>query len=282
MPPKKTKVLKTKSALDALKSAEKSRNFFEFKDGFLVPKPGIRPTNQNTAKVQEKSRNALIKHVPDRKILRKITKRYERGVAKKIKLSKMNGGKGLHMAHVVSAKALATLEADMINLARHETDPAKRSEIIADLEEWATGHISSDAEDSEKEKIRTNLRKAATPGEDDASSSAHASHALLRLNPSSRNLVGGDGSTNSGIGQHEDEPLDRAGNPLPHTHKRVLAFWEIVGKYGLNSGGKYEEFRPRMVNGQQMRSTLPDDEVAAQSDDNDDASWSEEDALGPE
>lgn len=240
-----------------LEQTREASNYFTSKTQKMVPIPSQRPSNQDGLAVQRKSAEALRNNLEKAKIP-KITKKFLAGVDNGTKLSKMFGDGGLHMAHGVSAKALATLQADMINLARRAPNRKEQARILADLDEWVTGHISSDAEGEDKQELKDNIRTAVQSARWKVATAA-ASRALLRLNRSSRNLTGGHGKTNSRIGPHQDEPRDTAGVPFPHMAKRMNAFWDLVGKYNLNSKGGYNQFLPMIDdNGEQVRSTLPD------------------------
>jgi hypothetical protein len=164
-----------------------------------------RPSNQNSPKVQRRAAQKT-RSIPNANKKRGMV-RFENEVGK-LSLKKMNGGRGVDMAHVSSANELGKLlarNAERYSNAKKLKDKTRVSDAV---DTFASGYISSDAEDAPEVKLM--VRKAFPPNGGVIDLDA-LSWLLVRFNRVTRNLFGGDASTNRSIGYRRDIPTLKDG-----------------------------------------------------------------------
>lgn len=180
-------------------------------------RPGVRPGNQNTRKVVNKSADLIERRIPSGQ-RRDTTRAFLQGARKRLRLSDMNAGEGLHMAHGRSVDELKQTGVAVLNAAL-KASPARRQRIAEEFGAFAAGWISSDAEDAPT--VRTLARAMAT-SRSKATQVKAMDKLLPRFNRVSRNLVGADPKKNIQQGSAQDLPLQRDGKVFPHAEVRSL------------------------------------------------------------
>jgi hypothetical protein len=180
--------------------------------------PGARPGNQNSRRVVRKTAGLIEATVP-RAQQRDTTLAFIAGAKAGHGLSKMNSGKGLHMAHGRSVDELKKTMVAVLNEVS-AADPARRDRAASAFVEFTTGYVSSDAEDADAEDVRANARRMVAARATPAARLAPFDRILRRLNRVSRNLAGGDPATNSGLGNAQDLATRRDHQVFRHMLRR--------------------------------------------------------------
>jgi hypothetical protein len=239
-----TKATAKKQSVSAPKKKKSNKNapapkamstFFNFDPATTTfsGAPKKRPTNQNSWKVVTKTSENIDQKIPKGK-LRDTTRIFQKDVSKGTALSDMNSGAGFQMAHVRSADELKqTLAAVLTTASSTKLTAAKRQALADRVDSVADGYISSDAEDSDRKRVRT-MGRVLTSQHVTPRKRAHAAAFLLRRwNRSSRMLVGADPSTNMSIGSRQDQPTTRDGKVFPHALKRSKLLDSLQDHLGM-------------------------------------------------
>lgn len=194
---------------------------------------GKRPTNQNRRGVVTKT-SKKIAQVFSKANLRDTTRSFQEGVSKKVPLSQMNSGVGLQMAHVRSADEWKHTLAEVMNMTSSKNlKPAKRKKVVNNFIETTDGYISSDAEDSDRKRVRTASKVVADPHAAPKQRAQESAYLLDRLSKTSRMLVGADPSTNMWIQSRQDLPTTRDGKVFPYSLKRSRMLDSLQDDLGM-------------------------------------------------
>ena len=214
--------------------------------GNIIPSDS-RPNNQSSRRVQVKSAKKQENTTP-KNLRRNSANIFISDVGKNKKLSAMNGGHGVDMSHVISAHELASGLSSVMTEYINEKDKKKRTLIKKRVDNAVTDMLSSDDEDGDLDKTRALASDIfQVNGTVDLSA---ASKVVARMNRSSRNLFGGDASTNRKIGYRRDIPTDKHSNIIGYVLKRLNSFTKYIW-----GGATPAEYNPLQVKGKPISST---------------------------
>jgi hypothetical protein len=211
--------------------------------------PGKRPGNQSSAANVRKVVEWISESVPANlrhTIQQHFIDSYNRGD----KLSEMNDGEGIDIAHVVSAQELKEIVTGMLNVAtrlKKSSSPSAFTRFQETSTDFASGFITTDAsdEDEVEDTVDTIIRGTT------AKQRAEAADALLsRLNRVRKNLIGGDASTNRAIAEDRDVWTQSDGTVVEPVEKRLKLVHTVSSEFGL------QEKQPMVKMGKAVTSTF--------------------------
>ncbi len=189
---------------------------------------GVRPSNQSYITTVRNVAEWIIEAVPVA-MRHTIQKRFLEE-ADSIGLSKMNGGKGIDMAHVISIAEIGGLVTAMLNVRSVVHLAAKQTEKMQAARQFVRDFLTTDAEDKKEFDliVQTMMRKGSARVLGQA-----ADQLMDRLNRVRKNLTGGDAATNRTILQHRDVWPMKDGTVRKELKKRQKAVGALGKKLGV-------------------------------------------------
>lgn len=211
--------------------------------------PGKRPGNQSSASNVRKVVEYLTETVPQ-KFRHEIQQHFIDSYYEGDRLSEMNDGNGIDIAHVISAHELKRILTGVLNMAaklkKSGTQPGIKT-IQKDIREFADGFITTDASDADDvAELADRMASGSTPEE-----RGRAADALLsRLNRVRKNLTGGDASTNRKIAEWRDVWSRVDGLVAEPVAKRLKLMERTSKKLGI------QELQSKTERGRELSSTF--------------------------
>ena len=211
--------------------------------------PGKRPGNQSSAANVRKVVEWISESVPAN-LRHTIQQHFIDSYNAGDKLSEMNDGEGIDIAHVVSAQELKEIVTGMLNIATRLKKSSSSSAFASFQKtsaDFASGFITTDASDEDEvaDSVDTIIRGTTTKQR------AEAADALLsRLNRVRKNLTGGDASTNRAIAEDRDVWTQTDGTVVEPVEKRLKLVHTVSSEFGL------QEKQPMVKMGKAVTSTF--------------------------